>query len=515
MPRNIIRIEPIEKINRRDLVTDIGDKQVLSRENLAVIGSKNMKVKKLPGSSRLNATAVDSTGPITWIHRYYNTTPVARTFFFSQGKLYYTDENGNTSELLTLFSTNAYPSSVEMRVTGNDVLYFSEGNNTGMYSYNGNNGNNFQLESAVTLNFVGMISWLDRLWGFEENSEVINFSKNLVPTNFTDSTDAGQITIGASRGSKIMAIALLNETLYIFKNDSIWEVAGRTPSEFTVNQIVTNLGLAARRSLVKVESALIGFMSDYELHEFNGTQQTKLLTYDVALYGDLTKDLNPIVNVSRLDQICAAYHNYIYRMAFCAMDSSTIRNDMEYCRSSINEIDFFTRGNSVSAYCVYDRPPDRKELITGRSDTGRLMRQYQGLNWDNDAAGATMSIKTQTKFYGSPEPQNFRVRRYWGNFGVLGARNLPIKMFIDARNANSDSTSDELITQGETKSMAMIRINSQLAITSRQIPRHNNSKCQNFSLMIDQNLSDIDLEFSSFNVEVIQKNIKRSQKVGV
>ena len=257
-------------------------------------------------------------------------------------------------------------------------------------------------------------------------------------------------------------------------------------------------------------------MSDYELHEFNGTQQMKLLTYDVALFGDLTKDLNPIVNTFRLDQICATYHNFLYRMAFCSMDSSAVQNDMEYCRSSINDVDFFTRGNKVSSYCIWDRSPDQKQLVTGRSDIGRLMKQYQGLNWDNDASGATMSILTQTKFYGLDEPRNFRVRRYWGNFGVLGAQNIPIRMFIDSRNAASDSTSDELITQGETKALMAMRLNSQTAISSRQIPRHANSKCQNFSLKIEETIADRDLEFSSFHAEIISpKNLKRSQRVGV
>ena len=511
----ITPIKPTGKINRRNLVTDIEDTEVLSRENLSVIGTKNFIIKKIPGSSRLNATSVGSS-PITWQHRYYNTSQVQRTFFFSGGYLYYSDENGNTTQLLGIFSPNAYPCSVEMRVTGNDVLYFSEGVNTGMYSYDGNNGNNFQKEINVELNFVGMVSFLDRLWGFEENSEVIHFSKNLDPTNFTDSTDSGEITIGAKRGSKINGIALLNETLYIFKTDSIWEISGKTPSEFVVSEIVTNLGLSARRSLVKVESALVGYMSDYELHEFNGTQQTKLLTYDVALFGDLTKDLIQIVNTFRLDQICAVYHNFIYRMAFCAIDSSAVQNDMEYCFSTINQIDFFTRGNKISSYCVWDRQPDQKQLVTGRSDIGYLMRQYQGLNWDNDATAPTMSIKTQTKFVGLEEPRNVRVKKVWGNFGVLGAQNIGIRMFIDSRQATSTSTSDELATRGETTSFMAMTLSNQSAITSRQITRHANSKCQNFSLKIEEEINNRDFEFTSFYAEIITtKNIKRSQKVGM
>ena len=163
-----------------------------------------------------------------------------------------------------------------------------------------------------------------------------------------------------------------------------------------------------------------------------------------------------------------------------------------------------------------DRFPDKLELFTGRSDIGRLMKQYTGLNWDSSDSSSTMPIKTQTKFYGLGEARNGRITKYWGNFGVLGAQNIGIRMFIDGRNATSDSTSDELATYGETKGITNnIRVASQQTITSRQIPRHANAKCQNFSFMIDENISNRDLELSSFEAEIIIKNQKRSYRVGL
>jgi hypothetical protein len=515
MPSEIVRINPTGRINRRAITTELPSDQVLKRENFYVTGQKPyLKVKKFAGSDRYNSNSVGSL-PVVWASRYYTKANKRKNFFFSGGTLYHIDDLGNTSSLITTFSPTAYPVSVEMRVSDVDILYFMEGVNTGMYSHDGNDSNVFTKETAVTLNPVGAVSWLDRMWVFEEDSEDLYFSKNLEPTNFTDSTDAGIITIGAKRGSKIQQIVVYKETLFIFKTDSIWAIQGKTPSEFSVVEVHPTMGLAARRSLVATSSVLMGYMSDYEVYSFAGTQESmKLLTYDIGLSGGLVntnENLLPIVNTDRLEQICATYHNFLYRMSFT--ESGQTQNKMEYIFNTINETDAFTRGNNVSCYLVYDRQPDHKELVTGRSDAGYLMHQYRGLNYDNQATGANMRLLHQTSFYGLEGPRNFRIRRYWGNFGVLGAYPLPIRMLTDARTALSDSTSDQLDTQGETKTVAGLRIQSQSAVTSRQIPRHGNAKCQSFSLLIDETLSGFDTEFSSFDIEIIGKNLKRNRKV--
>ena len=61
----ITRLMPTGRINRRDKPDEISDDQVLSRENIQVIGSKNKYLRKLPGSDRLNATPVGANG-INW-----------------------------------------------------------------------------------------------------------------------------------------------------------------------------------------------------------------------------------------------------------------------------------------------------------------------------------------------------------------------------------------------------------------------------------------------------------------
>ena len=108
------------------------------------------------------------------------------------------------------------------------------------------------------------------------------------------------------------------------------------------------------------------------------------------------------------------------------------------------------------------------------------------------------------------------MRRVWLNSGVLGARVMPIRTYIDGRNAASDSTSEDMDVFGESKAIgSFISLSSQDALTSRSIPRHANSKCRNFALEIDEEVNNRDFEMESFQVEAITKQLKRSRFVGV
>jgi hypothetical protein len=141
---------------------------------------------------------------------------------------------------------------------------------------------------------------------------------------------------------------------------------------------------------------------------------------------------------------------------------------------------------------------------------------YHGRNWDNQATGATMSVKTKTKFNSANGGKNFRVRKVWLNSGVLGARPIPIRTYLDARNATSDSTSEEMTVYGEYKNpITLIKISAQDALTSRQIPRHANSKGQSVAFEIAETIPDWNFEMASFEAEIIGKEAKRNEKVGV
>ena len=511
---NII-ITPTGIINRRDKDCEGDMSHVVERENFRVIGvGKAKRNRKIAGSDRYTTIAVGS-NPFTWGKRYYTSNDFTKTFAFSGGSLYHVDNLGSTEALIETFYPKARPCSEIFKVSGNDLLLFSEGVDTGMYSYDGNTTPTFTKEESVTLNFVDMVSHLDRIFGIEENSDILYFSKNLDPFDYTDSTDAGQITIGAGRGSKNIKLCLLNETIYILKEDSIYVLQGRTPSEFVVRLVVPNVGCVSRGSVstATITNSIYFFASNLEFVNFDGVN-IKILSYNIAMGGDFTKNLNPVINLNKLSDMDSVFHDNLYRCTFT--ETGHTYNNMEYCFDSTNETDFFTRGNNVGCYISYDRTPDKGQLITGRSDTGLLMYQNRGLNWDNQATSPTMPIKLRTKFVGDEKPSNLRFKYAWCDAEVLGAEPIVINYLIDSRSAASDSRSEQFAIYGESKNLTnFIKISSQTDISDRQVLKHSGSKGQNIQFYIDQDKNNLDFGFSNIHVLAIRKNVKRSYKVGV
>lgn len=504
-------------VNRRDSSDTLTKGQVLSRENLVVMGVGEQKTnKKMMGSDRVNPT--DIGGVFLSGYRYYNGN-TAITFLYhtdkaGNGTLYHMDNFGNLTNKITLPHIH-YPQPCweEIKVSGANILYFSDGYN-GLYSYDGN----FDFEwtkTPVELNFVQMVSFLDRLWGFEEDSDTVYFSVNGDPTNFTDTSDAGAFLVGSKRGAKLQSLAIYLETIFFFKNDSIFVLGGRAPSEFSLREAHPSLGVAARRSVVQVESSIMFLGSDFEFHSFGGTQSsTKFISYNMGISGDFSKDLLPILNKYRMDEVQATYHNFLYRCTL--VENGGVLNNLEYIYNSVNETDGLTRGNNVSCYMIYDKLPDIGQLFTGRSDAGFLMAQYRGLNWDNQATTPTMPIKLQSGFMRVKEVDNYRIRHIWGDFDVLGAEDLTIDHYIDCRIAASDKQTVQLAITGEYKSPTnFIRIASQSAVTSRAILPWGRSKGLSHSFGFDVNRNNLDLSVSRFYADAIIKNRKRSVKVGI
>lgn len=509
------------RINRRDARDRLKVGQVISRENFLVVGNGEIKVnKKVPGSDRVNSTAVGSL--FTTGYNYYS-NQLSKIFAFENEtkKITAFDSNGNTSQALHLPSDQppAYPCWEEMKISDGNILAVADGKN-GIYTYDGNVANNFVKQTDVTLNPVDMIVYLDRLWVIEENSDALNFSVNLDFFDFTDSTDAGVILVGSKRGAKNMKLFVHNETLYIFKDDALFVLEGSTPSEFSVREVFGTLGLAARRGFARTNFGTFMFLgSDFEVWSCAGSQSSlKCLSYDLALAGDFTKDLSPIIDKNHMDQVCATFHNFLFRLSFAeygANQSSSIPNNLEYIFNTVNETDALTRGNNVSCYIVRDKLPDTQQLITGRSDAGYLMRQYCGLNFDNQSS-TQMSVKLQSGFARLKDTENFRFKHIWGDFQVLGATDIPINYFLDTRLAASTSKTVTLKTRGETKAItSFVTVQNQTSVTSRAVAHWAYSKGQSVSFELSFSGRDLDLSLSQFFIDIISKERKRNVQVGV
>lgn len=510
MPRQFVKERPTGLINRRDLPQDLEPGQVQLRENFIVLGvGDNKRNRKHPGAKRFttSTTGVSYTSGFV----YYMKQNVRKILGFNNGKIYFVGENGSEDEDIPIFAVDAIPTWVNMRVSGNDVVYFSAGDGSGFYAYDGNIANEFQLQPAVTLNIVDMVEFLDRLFVIEEDSEVSSFSKNLDFTNFTDSSDAGEITVEATGGSKIVKQAVLGEQLFYLKTDRICRLDGRTPSTFSVRRVIPWLGCAARGSVQVTPIGIIFLGSDYEFYLFDGAN-LKMLSYGVAIGGDKTKNLSGLINRNKTRQIVSTYYDRIYRCSFTENGKST--NNLEWCYNLANETDFLTRDFNISCYIPIDRQPDEPMLLTGRTDLGRLMRMYQGLNLDDGSASPQMSCKLVTRAIGSDQPYDARFKRVYLNTEVLGAEPMPIYYALDNRTRVSDWASDQWPIKGEQTGVGSFNMLIQSSITSRMNLKYGKSKGRTITFIIDRNSRDIDFGFSKLSIEaIVKRSPKKSQAV--
>lgn len=525
----VTSIDTTGVVNRRGAVDGLKKGEVLSRENLRVIGlevSERLN-KKFNGSDRYNATEV-SGGIFLSGYRYYNGDAdhvnFAVTFLYwwnrsTEGRLYHIDNHGNVTLKETL-PVNGYPQPCweQVKVSSNNLLLFADGFN-GIWSYDGNTDYSW-IQRSTAKNPVWMRMHLDRLFAFEENSDSLIYAINVTGggevTNFADSTDAGEIVIGPRRGARLQWGEVDSQDLYMWKNDSIWILEGRTPSEFSVRVVHESRGTPARHSVVKTDSTILFLADDFEFYSFGGTQaSTQLLSYKMAVSGDFSKDLVAIINKDRMNEVVATYHDHLYRCSI--VENGATQNKLEYFYDTTNKTDGLTRDNNVSCYIIYDKtPPDKKQLLTGRTDAGYVMYQHRGLNWDNQAASPTMPLKIQSSFLKLDPTIMVRVKRIYGDFQVLGAEDLLVKHFIDARTADSDSVEIPLQIQGETKNItSFMRMNSQASITSRQVMPWARSKALSHSLKLDFNRKNIDLSFSKFHLEYVPKNRKIRKSVSI
>ena len=512
MPRQVLTITPDGNVNRRDPWSELSPNEVRSRENFLVIGAGKTKVnKKMAGSERF--TDGDISDKYTWIGNYYSGS-MSKLYAFNGGNLYHISENGAETLINSTFEPTAYPVSVTTLVGSTNTMFFSDGTN-GLWAYDGTPSNTFNKKDATALNFVGMAVHVNRLWGFEEDSETLYGSKILDFPNFTDADDSIAIIIGGKRGDRIMSIKILFETLFIFKQDSIWVLEGRSTFSFQVREIHPFLGTAARHSVVNVEQGIMFLGSDFEFYTFGGSHQsTQIESYNMGFGGDFTKDLNPLINrnTAALAQVTAVFHNHMYRCSF--IENGKTVNMMEYIFNTINQTDGLTRGNNISIYLVRDKLPDKRELLTGRSDEGLIMKQYQELNYDAGQSGASMSAKLETASIGK-DIRNKRFTKVWADFTVLGAHDLNLKYNLDTMDRDSTRAAENMSTQGNQVTVAGINLNNQTDVTSRGIIKGGTGKGQSIHFAIDQNIASRDISISAIHVEVILRDKKLSKFVGV
>ena len=442
------------------------------------------KISKVGGTEAYNTTALPYSIP--WHKRSYHKLGdgsfVKRTLCFSRGVIYYGDDTAKTlTSCQAGFNQYAFPSDMTIQVSENSILYFFDGDTTPYY-YDGNGSYTFYkstLDSDITQGVVH----LDRGFYLHKNSSTVSYSGSLLPGTMED-----EFIVGNDKDSVCVASVLgAEETLYIFKNNSIWQLYGRTPATFQVRQITNKYGLATRRAIYPVGSGFI-FLDQFtkELYFFGGSES--------SIYSLTEKKINlrDIIDTTAdsINACCMTTHNGLFRFAFQHREAPGDYNDSELVyvlnnpRSDGLPKWSLIRGSNVVSYSTWNQQGDSGELVTGRSDTGKLMYHDRGWNWDS-----TNPIETIVRTAEITADEEFVVR-FKGFFvkGKPGGHTLNslFRYFLNGRYSLRGESS--LNMKGETRLMGEIPISQASLFNDRINPLSGYSRGNSIAFEIyDQN----------------------------
>jgi len=433
---------------------------------------RDKRVRKIGGTEAYNGTSLGSAG-IPWLHRSYHKLGDGSfrkvVFCYHDGYVYYGKDLDGTMTVTNIpaLRTDSIPVHFTMQVGGNAMLYLiTGGDNDPIYKYDGNG--DFKWEETRIINGVGRIVTgglvhLDRAWYWSRNSSLLAYSRSLFPEDL--SSDSEDIPIGQDADSNIVScIVGGNETLYIFKSNSIWRLSGKYPGNFNFNLVTDRYGLANKRCLVSWGGGIIFLDSlSKEIYFFGGTESSiKSLTED-------TIRLREIIDMTQLENACMTIHDGLFRFSYKHKDDNIYQTrELIY---SLNDPGpsgvrwSESKGTAIWSYSVWDKLDDNNELVTGRSDIGKIMYHNRTRNFDG------VPIETWLRT-GSIIGKPGQISRY-SDITLQahpGSTITPInfRYYMDERHRlRGDATVD---LSGETRQFGEAKISRQDIVNNRVIP---------------------------------------------
>ena len=461
--------------------------------------ARNKKIKKIGGTVAYNSTSL-GTLSVPWVERSYHIqgdgTIVNRTHVFYNGSIYSGDDVAGTfTEREKDLTANTIPTSFSMQVAGNSILFFLTGADK-IRTYDGNGSFAWNESDLDAVDYDTGVVHLDRAWYIKKQTSQVDYSEALLPETIEDSIIVGQDKDSFNRAMVIGA----NETLYIFKNNSIYQLYGRTPATFQLREVTDKYGLAAKRAIYPVANGFV-FLDEFtkELYFFGGTEASiKPLTEDKVRLReiiDLTTD--SIANTTM------TMHDGLFRFAFQHKEDVDVG---DYNRSEliypIHEPGpdglpkwSLIRGTNVLSYSNWNKYGDKEELVTGRSDIGKIMYHNRGFDFD----GNSILTVARTAEVTASEDKVVRFTGFYvkGKPGSINTTSL-FRYYVNGK--FSDRGEHVLNLDGEVRLVGEMSIQTQSLFNDRINPftASNRGNSISFEIRDDNNATELEIYSIAF-----------------
>lgn len=475
------------------------------------------RLRTMNGNTRYNSTAVP--GLPQWGKRFYyliGTDLFRSTFAVIGGIMYKGDDGSGTFNRVPInnafdiqLDSSSVPMDAAIEVSGNVVRYLVDG--TYFYKFVPNLAGEWERlmpsvdVDGVTIEPVDVVAYQDRLFILVKNRNVILFSKNLDPENFSDSTDAGLIQLPAGNGGYPQKLIVFNGFLNVMHEDYFAPITGSSAATYAVRpgDIVYGYGTRAPLSVTQVQDFWVfQNSSDNEIYQTSGTlgsTKSVPLSYQVQL-GSLINPVKANLTACILDPSLDCI-----RVSYVKTADSVPNAELLY---SINEEKWAgeTYGKNIKRYFVWDGRGDSNELMTLRSDTGLFMFEGIGNNIDSGA----QQYRFVTGDYADNYINDCQFTEFFVDALPTGSdNNMPLSYLLDARLTNG--ATEQVTLQGEVVTLGAISLGEQNVMFERIIPLIDKSKGRMIRFLSDETVRDTYREIYSFTATYNKQNTRVSK----
>ena len=221
----------------------------------------------------------------------------------------------------------------------------------------------------------------------DEEPSRLYFSNVLDETTWT-STDF--IDIAKDDGTEITGLVVLLDTLYIFKDNSIFRLSGTNRDDFTLARMVTAIGCVSGHSIQVINNKII-FNSQDGIYIYDGgINVTKISTR--------IEDTLDGIDTSRFEQFTSANFQRKNQYWLGTTSSAASTNDLILVYDYFNDAWTKYVGIEANAMAIVRDSTGKEQLYTGEFDRGAIFLQNVG---DNDD-GIAINGFYQTKWFRFP-----------------------------------------------------------------------------------------------------------------
>jgi hypothetical protein len=365
-------------------------REIDSPDNLNIVYSSFEAVGSRNGYTKLLTTAAPSF--IGGMYPFYKSDGTKKLLFASGANLR-TYDNAGGSTVVTGTPTTFTPNLQWSFDEYNDVAYGGNGTDP-LIGFNGSNYN--ITNSAITPQFVKVNK--NRLYCVNKSSSTLYFSDAGNPNSFPINNF---IQINTNDGQNITGIEVINDNVVIFKDDSVWILAGdplgsgntTTIGNLQLRKANSSVGCSAFRTIQKVGSVL------YFMH-YTGIYA--LQNYSVVSISDYLSNTFGKMNQNFINLCWALYDDFSDQYIMGYPSSTSV-----VCDSAI------ILNTTTKGYSLWDHIPGamaikykfsslQPNLVMGDPSKGNiytLLSGYADIAGDNGTAtsGSTTTLVDTTK----------------------------------------------------------------------------------------------------------------------